>query len=258
MFEAGEYIRWRMKAHGKAGVHPPFLYRLLDEVLTEKNPVAETPKMENLRLHLLKNRSLIHVTDLGAGSKTGATRERRIRDIARHAAKSKKWGKMLYRLAAEMQPKTIIELGTSLGISAAYLAKAIPGGTLYTLEGCPAIAAEARKNLDSLGIKNTEIRTGHFDQTLPALLSEISGVDFAYVDGNHTEEATLKYFQLLAEKAHGHSVLVFDDIHWSPGMVKAWQAIREDTRVTLSVDFFRIGVVFFDRRFSKQHFNLVI
>ena len=258
MFEAGEYIRWRIKAHGKAGVHPPFLYRLLDEVLTEKNPVAETPKMENLRLHLLKNRSLIHVTDLGAGSKTGATRERRICDIVRHAAKSKKWGKMLHRLAAEMQPKTIIELGTSLGISAAYLAKAIPGGTLYTLEGCPAIATEAIKNLDSLGIKNTEIRIGHFDQTLPALLSEISGVDFAYVDGNHTEEATLRYFHLLAEKAHGHSVLVFDDIHWSPGMVKAWQAIREDARVTLSVDFFRIGVVFFDRRFSKQDFNLVI
>jgi predicted O-methyltransferase YrrM len=258
MFEAREYIRWRIKAHGKAGVHPPFLFRLADEVLTEKNTVSMAPHIETMRKKLRKDRRVIQVTDLGAGSKTGAARERSIRDMARHAAKSEKWGKTLARLAAELQPNHLIELGTSLGISAAYLASAVPKGKLVTLEGCPAIASEARKNLDSLEIKNVEIRTGHFDQTLPALLGELNSVDFAYVDGNHTEEATLRYFDWLKNKAQGHTVLVFDDIHWSSGMAEAWKKITADSRVTLSVDFFRIGVVFFDSRFSKQHFNLVI
>ncbi len=216
------------------------------------------PHIETMRKKLRKDRRVIQVTDLGAGSKTGAARERSIRDMARHAAKSEKWGKTLARLAAELQPNHLIELGTSLGISAAYLASAVPKGKLVTLEGCPAIASEARKNLDSLEIKNVEIRTGHFDQTLPALLGELNSVDFAYVDGNHTEEATLRYFDWLKNKAQGHTVLVFDDIHWSSGMAEAWKKITADSRVTLSVDFFRIGVVFFDSRFSKQHFNLVI
>ncbi len=247
-----------MKAHGKAGVHPPFLYNLLDLVLTEKNRVSETPKIEQLRNKLLRDSRVIEITDLGAGSLTGAGDRRHIRDIARYSAKPKKWGQTLHRLAAEMKPKNLLELGTSLGMSAAYLASAVPKGKLITLEGCPVIASEARKNIDSLNLKNVEIRTGHFDQTLPALLSEIPSVDFAYIDGNHTEEATLRYFYWLKEKSYERTVLVFDDIHWSPGMAAAWQKIRNDDSVTLSVDLFRLGLVFFRSGLTKQHFNIVI
>lgn len=258
MFEIREFIRWRIKAHGKAGVHPPFLYNLLDLVLTEKNHVPHAARIESLRRTLLRDDREIQVTDLGAGSKSGLADKRRISHIARHSAKPKKWGKTLYRLAAESKPRFMVELGTSLGLSSAYLASAVPGGKLFTLEGCPNIAAEAQKNFEKLNLKNVEIRTGHFDQTLPALLSESDSVDFAYVDGNHTEEATLRYFQWLKEKTNERTVLVFDDIHWSPGMVNAWHKICADDAVTLSVDLFRLGLIFFRSGLSKQHFNLVI
>jgi predicted O-methyltransferase YrrM len=247
-----------MKAHGKAGVHPPFLYNLLDLVLTEKNRVPHAAQIEQLRRILLGDDREIDITDLGAGSRSGAKNRRRIRHIARYSAKPKKWGKTLYRLAAETKPKCMVELGTSLGMSAAYLASAAPKGKLFTLEGCPNLASEAKKNIDSLNLKNVEIRTGHFDHTLPDLLSELKSVDFAYVDGNHTEEATLRYFQWLKDKTHERTVLVFDDIHWSPGMVNAWQAICKDETVTLSVDLFRLGLIFFRSGLSQQHFNIVI
>lgn len=258
MFEAREYISWRIKAHGKAGVQAPFLFRLCNEVLSGKNDISVGERFEKIRQELLQDNRNINVTDLGAGAKTESSNIRSISYIARTSAKSKKWGQTLHKLAKDFQPKTIIELGTSFGISGMYMASAIPNGKLITLEGCPNIAEIAKQNFDRAAIKNTEVIVGHFDETLPKLLGNMTAVDFVYIDGNHTEEATWRYFSWFKDKAAKNTVLIFDDIHWSPGMKKAWTAIQTDKSVTLTVDLFQIGLVFFNPGLSKQHFNLTI
>lgn len=258
MFEAREYISWRWKAHGKAGVQAPFLFRLCNEVLSAKNRVPDSNRFETIRQGLLADKREISVTDLGAGAKTESSNIRSISYIARTSAKPRKWAEILYKLAAEFQPQTIVELGTSFGVSGMYLASAIPQGRLVTLEGCPNIAAVAAESFKKAGIGNVEIVTGHFDDTLPKVLETLPQVDFAYVDGNHTEQGTLRYFSWLKHKAAQNTVLIFDDIHWSEGMKKAWETIRHDTAVTLTVDLFTIGLVFFNPGLSKQHFNLTV
>lgn len=258
MFEAREYISWRWKAHGKAGVQAPFLFRLCNEVLSTKNTVSVSAPFEKRREELLQDQTEISVTDMGAGAKTEKSDKRSISYIARTSAKPKKWGETLYRLAKDFQPETIIELGTSFGISGMYLAAAIPNGKLITLEGCPHIAAIAAESFKKTDITNAEIIVGNFDDTFPALLEKTDNVAFVYIDGNHTEEATLRYFYLLKDKAVKNTVLIFDDIHWSEGMKRAWQQIIADTSVTLTVDLFQIGLVFFNPGLSKQHFNLTL
>lgn len=258
MFEAKEYMAWRLKAHGKAGVQAPFLFRLCNEVLTSKNRVTAGAPFEAVRQTLLADHREIQVTDLGAGAKTESSNVRKISYIARTSAKSRKWAEVLHKLAAAFQPSVMVELGTSLGISGMYLAAAVPEGKLITLEGCPQIAAMARENFDRAGIRNAEIITGSFDDTLPQVLENLARVDFAYVDGNHTEEATWRYFSWFKHKSGPDTVLIFDDIHWSEGMKNAWHAICQDPAVTVSLDLFHIGVVFFHPGLSKQHFNLTV
>jgi predicted O-methyltransferase YrrM len=258
MFEAKEYISWRLKAHGKAGVQAPFLFRLCNEVLSTKNVVRVSSPFEKIRQSLLSDKREVTVTDMGAGAKTESSNIRSVSYIARTSAKQKKWAEALHRLAQDFQPNTIIELGTSFGISGMYLASAIPSGKLVTLEGCPNIAEIARENFQKANITNIDIRVGNFDETLPKLLESVDRVDFVYIDGNHTEEATLRYFSWLKDKAAKNTVLIFDDIHWSEGMKNAWQQIINDKSVTLTVDLFQIGLVFFNPGLSKQHFNLTI
>jgi predicted O-methyltransferase YrrM len=258
VFEVLEYIKWRTKANGRAGVHSPFLFHLCDKVFPHRFKHEEVKAIKKFRQRLLTDRSTIDITDFGAGSKTGKSNLRTVSGIIKNTSKSHAWGTVLHALARERKPETIIELGTSLGISGLYLSTAMSEGKLITLEGCPNTAQKARQHIDAFGMDNVEIRTGNFDDTLPVLLKEIPFVEFAYIDGNHTEEATLRYFEWLKAKSDSRTLLIFDDIHWSPGMKNAWYHIIRDPKTTLTVDLFRLGLVFFDTRLSKQHFNILL
>ncbi|MFT4024860.1 MAG: class I SAM-dependent methyltransferase [Flavihumibacter sp.] len=155
------------------------------------------------------------------------------------------------------KPATVIELGTSLGISGAYLAAALPGTQVYTLEGAPAIAARAAENFQSLGLPNISVIPGRFDDSLPGLLATTGKADMVYIDGNHQYQPTMDYFRFFRDHRQNDTVLIFDDIHWSEGMEKAWEAIRNDETVTCSIDLFFLGYVFF-RRENKTpvHFSI--
>jgi predicted O-methyltransferase YrrM len=137
-----------------------------------------------------------------------------------------------------------------------YLVSGNPACKLYSLEGCPETAEIARKNFDSNDFNCVKVITGNFNNTLHPLLSELKHFDMAYVDGNHTYEATMLYFKTFTFHIHAKSVIIFDDIYWSAGMQKAWEEIKADPRVTISLDFYQFGVVFFDNAFTKQNFNL--
>ena len=150
-----------------------------------------------------------------------------------------------------------MELGTSLGITTAYLAAANANGKVFTIEGAPAIAKLARKNFDRLNLYNTKLIEGGFDSALPELLDTIKRVDFAFVDGNHRMEPTLRYFQLLLQYADEKTILVFDDIHWSEEMEAAWRQIQQHPAVTCTVDLFFLGLVFLRKDFkTKQDFTI--
>ncbi len=213
--------------------------------------------VEARRTELLNSPASISVTDFGAGSHTGAGQERRIADIARTAAKPPHLAQLLFRLANYFRPATILELGTSLGLTTAYLAAADSRSQVVTLEGCPNVAAVAHETFAELHLTNISIVQGNIDDTLAPTLSALpTMVDFAFFDGNHRYEPTLRYFELCLAHRTDNSVFVFDDIHWSEEMERAWEAIKAHPDVTMTVDLFYIGLVFFRKNQPKQHFWL--
>jgi predicted O-methyltransferase YrrM len=255
---AKDYLLYRFKAKNRHGIHSPFVYRLVDEVIYDFDAKKVYTDVENLREQLLIDTRIITITDLGAGSHVNNNRQKKISDIAHNALKPPKLAQLLYRLAADLQPRNIIELGTCLGITTIYLQKAAPGAKVYTLEGCPETAGIAKETFKKAGINDVELVTGNFDTTLPGVINNLEQLDFVFVDGNHQKEATLKYFEWCLPKIHENTLLIFDDIYWSEGMKEAWDEIKAHPRVTVTIDLFWIGLVFFKEGRVKEDFLVKI
>jgi predicted O-methyltransferase YrrM len=252
-----KYLHYYLTAsNGKGhGIHSPFVFDFIKNVLNDNRNFYSYQQIENLRGHLLKNEKIIEVEDFGAGSAISKTNKRTVSEIVKSAAKSEKSGKLLFRVVNYYQPKTMIELGTSAGLSSVYLASSLPNSKLITIEGSAAISEIAKNNFSALGLLNIELLTGNFDDVLPKILGKHPVIDFAFIDGNHRKQPTIYYFNLLVQHISDFSVLIFDDIHWSSDMEEAWQEIKNDERVMLTVDLFFLGIVFFKSDFkTKQHF----
>ncbi len=256
--QAVKYINYWFRAdNGKGhGIHSPFVFSFVKNILNDKTLYKEHIAIEALRKELFDDKSLISTEDYGAGSFSGEA-SKSIGVIAANSAKSQKYGSLLFRMAKYYQPKYILELGTSLGISTAYLASANDNSIIISGEGNPVLAAKARNNLASLNIHNAHIVTGNFDHTFPDMVQSIPCIDMAFIDGNHREEPTVKYFHELLPRMSSNAVIVFDDIHWSKGMESAWKYISQHSFVMLSIDLFFMGIVFLNNDFKvKQHFTI--
>lgn len=252
-----DFLRHVFTSGNEHDVHSPFVFKLLTEGIYKNDHDPAFEKIENIRKELLKNFTELAVTDLGAGSSfNGIPKKRTVSEITHNFAKSPRYGRLLFHITQFLQPDVMVELGTSLGISAMYQSAGNPSGKLYTLEGCDQTAAFARSNFRKTGYDNIECITGNFNQTFPQLLESLKNVDYIFIDGNHTYEATKQYF--LKSKSHisDYAVLVFDDINWSEGMKRAWKEIKSDEDVTLTLDFFFVGLVFISKNFSKQNIKL--
>ncbi len=236
------------------GVHSPHLYYLVNMLFYDKNTYYCFHDIEKQRKRLNNYHKEIHVTDFG----TGKSGNRRISQIARTSLSTPTEAQLLFRLVNHIKPQHIIELGTSLGITTSYIAKAIPQSTIYTLEGSPEIAQEANKTFAKLKLNNIQQIVGNIDKTLDNVLSKLGTIDFAFLDANHTEEATWRYFNLIAQRCTQDSVVVLDDIHYSPDMHKAWQRIQQDKRVSCTMDLYSMGIVFFDKQYLHKHYRLRI
>lgn len=260
---AKKYISYLLKSDNSKGhgIHSPFVYDFVRNVLMDKREYDAYAPIEGLRTLLKKDERVLTIQDFGAGSRVNGEKKRSVEAIAKSALKPRKYAQLLYRIARYYKPQSLVELGTSLGITSSYLAASNPTAQLFTFEGAKEVANVAQENLDRLFLHNAKITLGNFDETFPSFLQkEFSGarrVDFAFLDGNHREEPTVRYFEDLLPYIHDHSILIFDDIHWSSDMENAWARIQSHPEVSLTIDLFFIGLVFFRKENKeKEHFTI--
>ncbi|MFN3916554.1 MAG: O-methyltransferase [Flavobacteriales bacterium] len=257
-FRIQSFLAFRRKAFYLHGIHSPFVYRLAEFTLKHDGVFYAFEPIEQERNKLLQTHELLHVTDFGAGSVKLKSNQRKVSEIAATSLKSEKLAQFIFRVVNHLQPQQSLELGTSLGVTSAYIAAACSGAKLTTLEGCPQVAACAKQVFENLQLQNIYQVVGDFDETLGLVLSEMPCIDFAFIDGNHREEPTLRYFRNIAQKCHSGSVVVVDDIYWSPGMNRAWNQIKQVPGVTVTIDLFHFGLVFFRTEQAKEVFYLCV
>ncbi len=248
------YIAHWLKATNEHKINSPFVFNLVTNVIYVNQGYYSFKKIEKLRKQLLTSNNKISCTNMGAGSTI--TSNKTVGNIAKNSAKSAKQAQLLFRLVNFFEPETIIELGTSLGISTAYLASANSKTPVITIEGCEEAAEIAKQNFKHLKLKNIEQVVGNFDGIFPKLLKARKKIDLIYIDGNHRKQPTIKYFQQCLEKVNEDSVLIFDDIYWSDEMMQAWKEIKNNDQVIVTIDLFYIGIVLFRKEQAKQHFMI--
>jgi predicted O-methyltransferase YrrM len=256
---AKKYFNYYLKAqNGKGhGVHSPFVFDFIIHVLNDHKKYECYQKIESLREQLLANNTIIEVEDFGAGSAINPFKNRKVKDIAHSSLKKKKYAQLLFRIANYYQSNTIVELGTSFGITTSYLASAHKDSKIITFEGSHNIASIALSNFKQARLNNIDLIEGDFKKTLEGINNKIEKVDLVFIDGNHRKEATLEYFNFFLKKSSSQTIFIFDDIHWSEEMEEAWKLIQQDDSVTLTIDLFFIGLVFLSPDFKvKQHFTI--
>lgn len=256
---ASKYLQYYISSsNGKGhGVHSPFVFDFIKNVLRDQQQYPCYSSIEQQRKKLLANDAQIEVEDFGAGSKVIRSNKRIVKDIAASSLKPKKYAQLLFRMVQYYKPVTIVELGTSLGTTSAYLANGDPAATLFTCEGSSSIASIAKQTFDALQLKNIELIEGDFTKTLPLLFSKCPTADFVFIDGNHREKPTIEYFEQFLMHSTASTIMVFDDIHWSKEMESAWAYIQQHPAVKLTIDLFFIGLVFINPDFkARQHFAI--
>ena len=254
--QISSYLGHLVKARNRHGVHSPFVYELISQVLRPSDALPEFEAMERLREDLLHSEQTIRVNDLGAGSRVFDLPTRNVSDIARTALKGPKQAQMLFRLARYFDVTHALELGTSFGISTLYLARGASEGTVHTIEGCPQTLRIAQHHFEQLDQRNIDPVLGSFRTRLPEVLQRIERLDLVFIDGHHAKEPTLDYFEQCLGRSHNGTLLILDDIHWSRGMEEAWEQVKAHPKVTVTIDLFNMGLVFLRSEQAKEHFVL--
>ncbi len=255
IFSLFAYFKYWLFKEDKHSLQSPFLFRIYQELfifLFERKELDLD--IEEIRNDLLNSEVTIKVDDFGAGSKKVNTQIRRISDITKYSTSSRKFAQ-LYQYFCKLTPaKTVLELGTCMGLTSRYLSR-ITSGTTYTFEGSEEIRGIA---IGSEAIKNLHFIQGRITETLPEILLQIDHVDFALIDANHTYQGTMNAYNQIKGKVLPTSILAIGDIHWSPEMETAWKEIINEEDVKLSLDFFECGIIFFASPVPKNHFILSI
>ena len=250
------YVNYFLKAKDEHSLHSPFAFDFYTKIINNKTYHPDWDKIELLRKDLKKNKTQLEITDFGAGSGVSKTNTRTIASICCYSEKKPSLAQLIYRIIKDQQSYTIIDLGTSLGLTTLYESKANLLSEIFTFEGCPNTALVAKDNFNKLSATNIQVIIGNIDSTLPSLLTKLNKIDFVFFDANHRYEPTIRYFLLCLEKSTEDSIFVFDDIYWSTEMNKAWDEIKKHPSVTMTIDLFYLGIVFFRKKQPVQHFTL--
>jgi predicted O-methyltransferase YrrM len=236
-------------------VHSPFVYNLVTKCFNGQTNPSKLNTFNTIQKSLYSNHNSITITDYGKGSSVFKSNERKVSDIAKIAGISKKRAKLLLRIVEYFNPKNILEIGTSVGLGTSVLSIGNSEAKIVTLEGCVNTAKVAKELFKTNHLNNIQLVIGNFNETLSDVLNN-KPYDLIYLDGNHQKEATLQYFNQCLETAHNNSIFIFDDINWSQEMQKAWEEIKIHPKVTITINTFFWGMVFFRKEQKKQHFTI--
>ncbi len=254
LYKISTYLKFFYNSKNHHGIHSPFVYNLVTKCFYDWTHKTEYDVLKAYRISLYQNKNFVEISEFGAGSQLFKSNRRQICKIAQTAGISESRAKLLFRIIRYFEPKNILEIGSSLGLATIAMSVASKNGNIISLEGCPETAKNCKIQLQSFDVQNVELRTTKFENYFKSPDFSRKNFDFVYFDGNHSESATMEYFNYLLPTITNNTIWIFDDIHWSNGMTNAWNIIKKHPKVTVTIDTFQWGIVFFRIEQAKQNF----
>jgi len=255
-FRLTRYLKYILFSRHRRGhrIHSPFVFDLVSRIFRNKIDDDIVFNIEKARARLISDNRSILVRDFGTGAGTPKGNLRKVSEIAKYSSVPKKYGVLLSNMATEFGKSLIVEFGTSFGISTMYMAASCPDAMVYTMEGCPEKVEIAACNFKHAGLNNIKTFTGPFEESLPEITIHGNKPGLVFIDGNHRKEPVLKYFKQMTEISDNKTVIIIDDIYYSEEMRDAWNEIKGFEEVSLTIDIFRMGIVFFRRGINQNDY----
>ena len=257
-YRIAKYLKYIFVSENRNGhgIHSPFVYDIVSRVFRNKTDPSFVYSIEKIRKRMMSDHRIFELQDHGAGSLRTRNAMRKVSDIARYSPVTEKYGKLLANMASEFGGPLIVEFGTSFGISTMYMAASCGETTVISMEGSPAAAEIAVKNFKEAGLNNIRLIEGLFEESIPDIINQGIRPGLIFIDGDHSKKPLLANFEKMAEISDNNTVIIIDDINYSREMAEAWNEIKQYGKVTLTLDIFRMGIVFF--RKGIVHNNYII
>lgn len=253
----GHYLKYAWKSKTKFRIHSPYVFSFITHILEGKQEGYDGVA-KSLYTYYKKHSNKVNLAlNAGAGSQEVKNQLYRPQELIHKLGLPDKYGKILYALVKDDEIERVIELGTSIGTSAAFMAAA-GNKPIVSIDANPEVLASTKQAFDTIMPEHQiEFVQAYFDDVLDQVIQGSLKHTLVFIDGDHNKEAVLRYFNTCLQFAEQPAVIVFDDIYWSEGMTEAWQEICIHPKVKLSIDLYRIGIVFFrEESLTKEHFQL--
>lgn len=253
VFQIKKYLQHWLLRVDQHSVHSPYFFDFYEKVIQNKYATPGLPEIEGVRGKLLQSAMEIDVIDIGAPSKHFKGQKRSLAKVAATSAQNKAHAELLYRIVHHINATSIVELGTSVGLTTLYLANPT-GSHVTTFEGNTDLIQIAKTHFEFFNADKITLVEGNIDTTLPRFLQSPGKIQFALLDANHRYEPTLRYFLQLCRRMDDKGIIVIDDIYSSAEMEQAWNELKHHDLIYGSIDLFYMGILFFDPALNRQHY----
>jgi len=255
LYQQRKYLYFLLEASNQHGVHSPFIYQLVTQCFYKKIPKNLWKTFLNSRKYLEDNSEKKKTTALGSASKIFKSNTHPVSKIAKVAGITNKKANLLIKTINYLKPKQILEIGTAMSLGTSAIKTENDAVSILTLEECPETSKILQKLFEKNNFKAIEIINRNFSKTL-SMNTQNKQFDCIIFDRNHSKKATLNYFEECLKTVHNNSFFIFDAIYWTPEMQEVWAIIKKHSKVTVTVDVFHLGIVFFRKEQAKEHFKI--
>ena len=240
-------IRYR---HG-FGVHSPFVFSLITKVIEEKCSYYSFHDIELIRKQLLFRDEPITYPDR---KHNGKIRRRTIGEVVRREAIKPKHGALLFRLTNYFKPQNILQLGPAMGLSTLYLTSYTSGLNCTALENVPEFVPIAQISFEKAARNPIDLRVGNYKELLPRALEDMGKVDLVFLNTTYEQQNNLWLFIECLKHVHDDTILVFEGIKTSHRMRNFWKKVCAHPAVTVTIDLYSMGIVFFNPKLHKRNY----
>lgn len=246
------YFKHQLTANNRHGTHSPFVYKLADEVIYDFSDKKVYRELEEQRKKLFNDDSYLAVDHLEDALTSKEKSTQQVKVLAKSVFKKPRLTQLIFRLAQFSTPKQVTVFDANFGISTAYLAKACPQAKVIAIENCTGSAVIANQMFEDLELNNVQLLAGNFTE----LLATNKHLDFVYIDGNQSKKTILAYFNWCLPQLHDQSIFICNDIYKNEEMKAVWAELKKHPQVTVTIDLFWLGLVYFRKGQAKEHFKL--
>lgn len=226
----------KLFCRGGYGIHSPFVYDLITSVIEEKKRYYCYEQYNLVRLQLMQDKRKVTVRN----------RTMSIKKAIETCCFTEAENRLLFRLANRFQPETILLVGSNFGLTPLHLTAYSKDSTCVVVEPEPSIAAIANDYLEKYALASIVLRNSLID-----IPERLDFVVWSYPIDSIPLEPFLSYMNV-------NSVMVVYGINDSQNNKERWRQICIHPQVTVTIDFLRIGIVFFNPRYHQKTYKSIV